>query len=88
MTSNFHPASLITLALISVGLLEACSSAANAPLKPLGQEKTTKTEVLEAGAAMLQTDSPLEPMNIYLDGFHASKENPAHHGGPPFLPPG
>lgn len=78
MKPKLHSASRMTLVLITASLLGACSSSANPPLAPLGEEKKTKTEVLEAGAAMLQTDSPLEPMNIYLDGFHASKEDPAH----------
>lgn len=78
MIPKLHSASRMPLTLITASLLGACSSSANPPLAPLGEEKKTKTEVLEAGAAMLQTDSPLEPMNIYLDGFHASKEDPAH----------
>jgi hypothetical protein len=78
MLPNHHSAARLMLVLIFTGLLQACSSSAKAPLQPAGREKTVKTEVLEAGAAMLQSDSPLQPMNIYLDGFHASKENPAH----------
>jgi hypothetical protein len=78
MLSNHHSAARLILVLIFAGLLQACSSSAKAPLQPAGREKTVKTEVLEAGVAMLQSDSPLQPMNIYLDGFHASKENPAH----------
>jgi hypothetical protein len=66
------------LTLISAGILGACSPAVNSPLQPHGQEKTSKTQVLEAGAAILQTDSPLEPMNIYLDGFHVAREDPTH----------
>jgi len=47
-------------------------------VEPHGQQKSGKTKVLEAGAKVLQTDAPLEPMNIYLVGFHPLKENPAH----------
>ncbi|HDZ56411.1 MAG TPA: DUF1264 domain-containing protein [Pseudomonas xinjiangensis] len=46
--------------------------------EPAGMAESTKTEVLEAGAAMLQTDSPLEPMNVYLVGFHPMKDDPSH----------
>jgi len=46
--------------------------------EPPGRAESTKTEILEAGAAMLQTDSPLEPMNTYLAGFHPMKEDPSH----------
>lgn len=45
---------------------------------PPGQEESVKTEVLEGGAAALQTDAPLDPMNVYLAGFHPMKENPSH----------
>jgi hypothetical protein len=78
MPSNRHSAARLMFILIFAGLLQACNSAAKAPLQPAGRDKTMKTEVLETGAAMLQSDSPLQPMNVYLDGFHASKENPAH----------
>ena len=49
-----------------------------------GKSESVKTEVLEAGAATLQTNAPLEPMNVYLVGFHPMKNNPnkqmeAHH---------
>lgn len=50
-----------------------------APLtRPPGAEASTQTTVLKAGAAMLQTDNPLEPMHVYLNGFHAMKNDPAH----------
>jgi hypothetical protein len=39
-------------------------------VKAPGGEKTTKSEVLETGAAMLQDKSPLKKVNMYLDGFH------------------
>jgi hypothetical protein len=35
-----------------------------------GSEKSTKTEVLEAGAAALQNKAPVNRLEIYLDGFH------------------
>lgn len=69
---------LFSLSLILLAMLTACDSAVEPSVQPQGQEKTTTTQVLEAGAAMLQTDSPLNPMNIYLDGFHASKDDPNH----------
>lgn len=50
-----------------------------APLtRPPGAETSARTNVLKAGAAVLQTDNPLEPMNVYLNGFHAMKHDPAH----------
>jgi hypothetical protein len=47
-------------------------------VEPQGQEKSTKTEVLKAGAKVLQTDDPLEGMDVYLVGFHPMKNDPAH----------
>ena len=35
-----------------------------------GSKKTTKTEVLEAGAAAIQAKTPVQKLDIYLDGFH------------------
>ena len=50
-----------------------------APLtRPPGAQASPKTTVLKAGAAVLQTANPLEPMNVYLNGFHAMKNDPAH----------
>ncbi|MBC3784132.1 OBAP family protein [Spirosoma utsteinense] len=35
-----------------------------------GSEKTTKTTVLEAGATALQDKTPVDRLEIYLNGFH------------------
>jgi len=43
-----------------------------------GNPESTETEVLKAGAALFQSDNPLEPMNIYLVGFHPSRDDPSH----------
>src|ERR1044072_7342852 len=47
-------------------------------------EKRSKTQILEAGADLLQNKSPLNKINAYLDGFHFYNENmnaqmEAHH---------
>lgn len=49
-----------------------------------GAEKDTKTEVLEAGAAALQDKTPVNQLEIYLNGFHFYNGNldgqmEAHH---------
>lgn len=67
-----------SLNLIFAAILTACEPGAESALQPQGQEKTAKTQMLEVGAAMLQTNSPLASLNIYLDGFHAAKEDPTH----------
>jgi hypothetical protein len=46
--------------------------------RPPGAKVSPKTSVLKAGAAILQTDNPLEPINVYLNGLHAMKNDPAH----------
>jgi Protein of unknown function (DUF1264) len=51
---------------------------------PAGEEKTPKTRLLEAGAKLLQSKTPLKGFDIYLVGFHPMKESPneqmeAHH---------
>ena len=51
---------------------------------PGGEAKTPKTKILEAGAKLLQSSSPLKPFDIYLVGFHPMKDSPedqmeAHH---------
>ena len=47
-------------------------------------EESTKTKVLEAGAALLQDKPPIDALNAYLDGFHFYNGNmkgqmEAHH---------
>ena len=45
---------------------------------PPGDPKSPKTRVLEAGAKVLQGNSPPGAMDIHLNGFHPMKEQPAH----------
>lgn len=58
--------------------LAAAEPADQAQAAPPGADKSTKTQTLEAGAAALQTDDPLEAMNVYIAGFHPMKEDPSH----------
>jgi hypothetical protein len=49
-----------------------------------GSEPTAKTATLETGANLLQAKAPVEKIAVYLNGFHAAKDNPsmqmeAHH---------
>jgi hypothetical protein len=51
---------------------------------PPGREKSAKTETLEAGAKVLQSNAPIKGYDIYLAGFHPMKDHPeqqmeAHH---------
>lgn len=45
---------------------------------PPGAEKSLKTRTLEAGAKALQSNAPLAPMDIYLNGFHLDKRHAEH----------
>jgi hypothetical protein len=52
--------------------------------QPPGEEKTTKTKVLETGSKVLQANAPVMGLNIHLVGFHPMKDHPdqqmeAHH---------
>ncbi len=52
-------------------LLTACDGAdTHSDVKAPGAETTPKTDALEAGAALLQTQAPIRAINAYLDGFH------------------
>lgn len=49
-----------------------------------GEQKTATTLALEAGAKVLQSNTPLHPFDVYLVGFHPMKAHPeqqmeAHH---------
>ena len=51
---------------------------------PPGAQKSTKTSALELGAKVLQGNTPVAIMDIYLNGFHPMKSHPemqmeAHH---------
>lgn len=45
---------------------------------PPGADKTARTKMLEAGAALLQGNEPLDGLDVYLVGFHPMKDDPAH----------
>lgn len=57
--------------LLSGALLAACGGD-NTPSKVQspGAPESAKTQVLEAGADVLQDKDPLENLDAYLDGFH------------------
>jgi hypothetical protein len=64
---------------VAVSLVIAgCVGSREPKVRPSGQEATTKTEALKFGAKLLQKDSPLDPINVYLVGFHPIKSDPGH----------
>lgn len=73
-----HSALLICVAL--------CASCSRSPpsVTPPGAPESAKTNVLEAGAKVLQPSGPVGKLDIYLVGFHPMKDAPdeqmqAHH---------
>lgn len=79
MKSKTGISALASILLVSCGG-ENTGSNVQAP----GAEKSTKTELLEAGANMLQDKTPLSKVSAYLDGFHFYNGNmegqmEAHH---------
>lgn len=69
-------ARLAGLALAGVAALVA--AAQEQQVVPPGADKSARTHVLEAGARLLQRQAPLQPMDVYLVGFHPLKEQPGH----------
>ena len=45
---------------------------------PPGEPKSPTTRALELGSRLLQDNTPLAPMDVYLVGFHPMKEDPEH----------
>lgn len=66
------------LLMLLAGSVPALAADIPPQTRPPGDALSNKTRVLKAGAAVLQSDNPLEPMNVYLHGFHAMKEDPSH----------
>jgi hypothetical protein len=58
--------------------LTACIASTEPLVTPQGEPASAKTQTLKAGAVALQTRAPLEPMHVYLVGFHPMKEAPGH----------
>lgn len=70
----------------ALGLALAAMAGAFAQQQPHvpGEPKSGKTMALEAGAKVLQSNTPLKPFDIHLVGFHPMKDHPerqmeAHH---------
>ncbi|AAZ98213.1 conserved hypothetical protein [Thiobacillus denitrificans ATCC 25259] len=73
------PRSALLLSLIvTVATPALAADAVETPTHPPGAEASSKTQVLKAGSAVLQSESPLKPMHVHLSGFHAMKNDPAH----------
>lgn len=60
------------------GLVGGCTASRMAGAPPAGEVETAQTRVLESGAQMLHTDAPPDALYVYMVGFHAAKQEPAH----------
>src|SRR3954470_13319507 len=76
MSHDLHRAWYVLAALLSAMTGVSPHAQQNAQLP--GDEKTPKTKTLEVGAKVLQGNSPVAKMDIYLDGFHPMKDHPDH----------
>ena len=63
-----------TLAMASLASASCGAQQARIP----GEPKTPATIVLEAGAKVLQANTPLHPFDVYMVGFHPIKDHPEH----------
>ncbi|MGY2462119.1 OBAP family protein [Vreelandella sulfidaeris] len=43
-----------------------------------GEPESAKAQLLEAGASVMQTDTPPSQLDVYLVGFHPLKKDPLH----------
>jgi hypothetical protein len=69
----------ISRGLLGSAIAVALIGAAEGPSpRPPGEDKSARTRLLEAGAKVLQGNSPLAPMDVYLVGFHPMKDHPDH----------
>ena len=69
----------ISRVLLGSAIAVALIGAAEGPSpRPPGEDKSARTRLLEAGAKVLQGNSPLAPMDVYLVGFHPMKDHPDH----------
>lgn len=67
------------VAIAATAYFVACQSETReAQVTPPGQETTTKTDVLKAGAEVIQSNLPTDKLDVYLVGFHPMKHDPEH----------
>ena len=76
---------LIFAAMLVAGMALSCGGKnTESNVEAPGRDKDPKSKVLEAGADLLQSKSPLKKINAYLNGFHFYNGNinaqmEAHH---------
>jgi hypothetical protein len=67
------------VAIAATAYFVACQSETReAQVTPPGRETTAKTDVLKAGAEVIQSNLPTDKLDVYMVGFHPAKDNPHH----------
>ncbi|MDO8907496.1 MAG: OBAP family protein [Pseudohongiella sp.] len=75
--SIIYSRAIVVSALLS-SLIVGCNRETSPGVAPPGADTSVTTDVLEAGARILQDASPLDPFDIHLVGFHPMKSDPYH----------
>ncbi len=61
----------LMIAAVTAGIGGACGGKnTSSNVATPGAPKTTKDNILNAGADLMQVKTPLRKFNVYLDGFH------------------
>ena len=60
----------LVICIISLALAGCGGENTESAVQPPGADTTMKTNILEAGAAVMQNKEPLEAFNAYMNGFH------------------
>lgn len=64
---------------IAIGTgLTGCGADSPSNVSAPGAETSTRTQLLETGAELLQEHRPIDAVNAYLDGFHFYSGRPEH----------
>lgn len=84
MKLTAYMAAVICIVGLGSGCMAMAQSGSPPKTTPAGEAKHGDTKMLEAGAKILQSNSPLKGFDVYLDGFHPMKDKPeiqmeAHH---------
>ena len=81
---NSNSLILICVCFLIITLVSCGGKNTSSNVQSPGEEKSGKTQVLEAGAEVIQNKAPLNKLDMYLDGFHFYSGNmdgqmEAHH---------
>ena len=69
-------ATLAHLIPLPVALLAGCAAPVGPEVTAAGEPSQPKTQILEAGAALLQKDTPANRLQVYVVAFHPLKNDP------------